>query len=473
LGHKQSLKDYHVNDCFQAHTGRPPGVYHRQKRTYRVFKCARADGQVRTIQREPQPFNSVRTITYFDGACEPQTLQGVELLWGESVSPYACRQSRWLVVLGVLLGFTSSLADHNLGITSSVNNQYPATGEPVEFTIVLSNPGPDTATDIVVSDQLPEGLVIPLGFAPFMSQGNYSPDAGRWYVGELSGAESATLVIPAIIRADETASVYINRAEIIAASAIDPYPDNNRASSTVFSGGPIAGTKLTLKIESATTKSISLLVNVLVTNQGPEVAENVRVSLSVSANISKLTEPGVLELGTIEIGESVGGELLQLFNCGQKAYTADYSVEVLSDSVLLADSVLTATGTVSGSGTGSCVFEYPAPYTQGCFVATASYGSYLHPHVQVLRDFRDTHLMTNAPGRKFVELYYRYSPPVADLIERHQSLRIAARMLLTPVVYAITYPFLPIAAVCVLMWFVFARWQRRKRTGGANAVVQA
>ena len=386
--------------------------------------------------------------------------------------PYSCLQRKWLVILVALLGSASSLAGHDLGITSSVNNQYPATGEPVEFTIVLSNLGPDTVTEIVVSDRLPEGLAVPVGMAPFISQGDYSPDSGLWHVGELSGARSATLVIPVIIRADVTASVYINQAEIIAAAPIDSYPDNNRASSPVFSGGPIAGTRLTLEVTSATTESIRLVVDVLVTNHGPEVAENVRVSLSVSTNISKIAEPGILELGRIEIGESVGGQLLQLFSCGQARFTADYSVDVQSDSVLLADSVLTASGTVSGSGTGSCVFEYPAPYNQGCFVATASYGSYLHPHVQVLRDFRDTHLMTIAPGRKFVELYYRYSPPVAGLIERHQSLRVAARILLTPIVYAITYPFLPIAAVCVLMCIVFARWRRRKRIGRAHAVVQ-
>ena len=44
----------------------------------------------------------------------------------------------------------------------------------------------------------------------------------------------------------------------------------------------------------------------------------------------------------------------------------------------------------------------PGPDTgegSGCFVATAAYGSYLDPHVEALRNFRDEQLLTNAPGR--------------------------------------------------------------------------
>jgi hypothetical protein len=87
----------------------------------------------------------------------------------------------------------------------------------------------------------------------------------------------------------------------------------------------------------------------------------------------------------------------------------------------------------------------------GCFIATAVYGSYLHPQVQILRDFRDTRLLTNAAGRAFVALYYRLSPPVAAVIARHASLRLLVRLLLTPVVLAVAHP---AAAGLLLLAFV-------------------
>ena len=77
----------------------------------------------------------------------------------------------------------------------------------------------------------------------------------------------------------------------------------------------------------------------------------------------------------------------------------------------------------------------------GCFIATAAYGSHLDAHVQTLRDFRDRHIMASSAGRSFVKFYYRYSPPVADIISRNGKLRILTRGMLTLVVYIIVHPY--------------------------------
>lgn len=71
----------------------------------------------------------------------------------------------------------------------------------------------------------------------------------------------------------------------------------------------------------------------------------------------------------------------------------------------------------------------------GCFIATAAYGSYLEPHVMILRQFRDRFLLTNSPGKIFVKLYYTYSPPAANFIAEHDMLRALVRSGLLPLIW--------------------------------------
>lgn len=64
----------------------------------------------------------------------------------------------------------------------------------------------------------------------------------------------------------------------------------------------------------------------------------------------------------------------------------------------------------------------------GCYIATACYGSYDAPEVQILRTFRDKKLVSSCWGRCFIRLYYRYSPYWADKLHQHTAINRLVRV---------------------------------------------
>jgi hypothetical protein len=107
----------------------------------------------------------------------------------------------------------------------------------------------------------------------------------------------------------------------------------------------------------------------------------------------------------------------------------------------------------------------------GCFIATAAYGSPLHPFVEILRNFRDTYLMPSELGRALVRLYYKYSPVVADIIAKHKALKVAVRISLLPII-AISFSALhfgPTITAAVLIFIfmipVFFFWRYKRKLG--------
>jgi len=94
---------------------------------------------------------------------------------------------------------------------------------------------------------------------------------------------------------------------------------------------------------------------------------------------------------------------------------------------------------------------------EGCFIATAAYGSYFEPHVKVLRNFRDKVLLSHKYGQKIVDFYYKHSPSIASKIAMHSGAKNIIRQVLTPIVFMVKYP---LSVLALLIALVFGVWYR-------------
>ena len=72
----------------------------------------------------------------------------------------------------------------------------------------------------------------------------------------------------------------------------------------------------------------------------------------------------------------------------------------------------------------------------GCLIATATYGSELAPQVQLLREIRDNQLMNTESGKSFIsgfnDLYYTFSPTIADMERENPVFKEIVKAGLTP-----------------------------------------
>ena len=74
----------------------------------------------------------------------------------------------------------------------------------------------------------------------------------------------------------------------------------------------------------------------------------------------------------------------------------------------------------------------------GCLIATATYGSELAPQVQQLRELRDNQLLQTESGTAFMgtfnDIYYTFSPIIADYERENPLFKEAVKLAITPMI---------------------------------------
>ena len=130
--------------------------------------------------------------------------------------------------------------------------------------------------------------------------------------------------------------------------------------------------------------------------------------------IQKLTQDGYLEIFVIQ---------------NQKIISQG-STEANFGEVYLTDNCISNSSSV------------PAPVGGGCLIATATYGSEMALEVQQLRELRDNQLLQTESGSAFMtmfnDVYYTFSPTIADMQRENPMFKEAVKLGITPMITSLT-----------------------------------
>ncbi len=183
----------------------------------------------------------------------------------------------------------------DLGMNKTVDDPNPAEGDPISYTVTVTNSGPGPATVVQVMDLLPSGVSLIMA-SP--GQGTYDPASGDWYVGTLPVGGSASLVLQALVDAGTGGSTITNTASVESLSQVDPNAANDTASVDILPLGspnitvvkalttledPVNGTAGPKAIPGATIRYMIVMTN---TGSGQADANSVVVTDSIPANMT-------------------------------------------------------------------------------------------------------------------------------------------------------------------------------------------
>ena len=196
----------------------------------------------------------------------------------------------------------------DLEVIKQVSNSAPHKGDKITWTIIVTNNGPNTAVNAIVTDKLPEGLI----YVSDDSLNQYDYKTGEWSVGDIASGESVKLNIETMV--DTTNKTIINLADV-GSETHDPNTENNYCNNST-TVPPEAD--LVITVEPDVTKvhvGDKVVYTITVKNQGPDTAVNSTATIKIPKELELLgfkpskgtydPNTGIWTIGDLAPGEEV------------------------------------------------------------------------------------------------------------------------------------------------------------------------
>jgi uncharacterized repeat protein (TIGR01451 family) len=157
-----------------------------------------------------------------------------------------------------LIATPSLTSDLKVSITGPQNSTQA--GDYVIYTIIVSNDGPDTASSVLVTDDMPLSLVYS-GCSAYPSSCNRAGNGATFFLSSLAVGESASLSISASVGCSIPTSTTIDNTVTVESASVESDPSSNSATATISATNPpttLSPTNVTFPAAGSTQNTVSV-----------------------------------------------------------------------------------------------------------------------------------------------------------------------------------------------------------------------
>ena len=199
------------------------------------------------------------------------------------------------------------LADLEVNKTNDHIDEINHIGTTVNWTITVTNNGPNDAVNAIANDILPDGVT----YVSDSVSGAYDPDTGIWTIGTIASGDSRTIIIETVVT---KSNITITNEVNVSSDTLDLVEENNYDNSSI-DVEPEADLEVTVVVSNSTPhKGDNITWTITVTNHGPDTAINTTlfndlpdgvVYISDDSNGTFDPDTGIWTIGDLPVGDTV------------------------------------------------------------------------------------------------------------------------------------------------------------------------